>query len=193
MESVWRYEKQRYDLPDDKDYHRDIEKNEIFSYIFNEDTISKVLVDLMDNGLKINGGDTLGKTIVFAYNHNHAELIVKKFKELYPELGDDFCQLIDNYVNYAQSIIDKFEVRGKMPQIAVSVDMLDTGIDVPDILNLVFFKPVRSKIKFWQMVGRGTRLSEGIFDNGTDKEFFYIFAGAATSSSSARKRKATNP
>lgn len=175
MESIWKYEKLRKEIPDPEHYHRDIEKNEIFSYIFNEDTISKVLVDLMDKGQKINGGDTLGKTIIFAYNHNHAELIVKKFKQLYPALGDDFCQLIDNYVNYAQNIIDMFEVRGKLPQIAVSVDMLDTGIDVPDILNLVFFKPVRSKIKFWQMIGRGTRLSEGIFDDGSDKKFFYIF------------------
>ena len=175
MEGVWKYEKAKLDIPDAEDFHRNIERNEIFSYIFNEDTISKVLVDLMDNGLKINGGDTIGKTIIFAYNHDHAVLIVEKFKKLYPALGDDFCQLIDNYVNYAQSIIDTFEGRGKMPQIAVSVDMLDTGIDVPDILNLVFFKPVHSKIKFWQMIGRGTRLSEGIFDDGTDKQCFYIF------------------
>lgn len=175
MEGVWKYEKAKLDIPEWEDFHRNIEKNEIFSYIFNEDTISKVLIDLMDNGQKINGGDTIGKTIIFAYNHDHAVLIVEKFKELYPELGDDFCQLIDNYVKYAQNIIDTFEVRGKMPQIAVSVDMLDTGIDVPDILNLVFFKPVRSKIKFWQMIGRGTRLSEGIFDDGADKQCFYIF------------------
>lgn len=175
MEGVWEFEKAKLDLPDETDFHRDIERNEIFRYIFNEDTISKVIVDLMENGQKINGGDTIGKTIIFAYNHDHAVLIVEKFKKLYPALGDDFCQLIDNYVNYAQSIIDSFEVRGKLPQIAVSVDMLDTGIDVPDILNLVFFKPVHSKIKFWQMIGRGTRLSEGIFDDGTDKQCFYIF------------------
>lgn len=180
MESIWKYEKAKYDIPDDTEYSRDIESDEIFSYIFNQDTINKVLVDLMENGLKINGGDTIGKTIIFAYNHKHAELIVDRFKKLYPSLGDDICQLIDNYVNYAQNIIDTFSVRGKMPQIAVSVDMLDTGIDVPDILNLVFFKPVRSKIKFLQMIGRGTRLSEGIFDEGDTpeeraKKFFYIF------------------
>ena len=175
MEDVWEYEKERRELPPDEEYHRDIENNEIFKYIFNQDTIAKVLVDMMDKGQKVDGGDNIGKTIIFAYNHRHAELIVEMFKKMYPALGDDYCQLIDNYVNYAQSIIDNFEVRGKMPQIAVSVDMLDTGIDVPDILNLVFFKPVRSKIKFWQMIGRGTRLSEKIFDNGTDKEFFYIF------------------
>jgi len=180
MESIWQYEKAKLDVPDDTDYSRDIESNEIFSYIYNVDTVNKVLVDLMENGLKINGGDTIGKTIIFAHRHKHAELIVERFKTLYPSLGDDFCQLIDNQVNYAQSIIDSFEVRGKMPQIAVSVDMLDTGIDVPDILNLVFFKQVRSKIKFLQMIGRGTRLSEEIFDEGETpadraKKLFYIF------------------
>jgi len=180
MESIWKYEKAKLNIPDDELYRRNIEHDELFSYIFNQDTIDKVIIDLMDNGLKINGGDTIGKTIIFAYNHNHAVLIVERFKLLYPALGDDFCQLIDNTVNYAQSLIDTFEVRGKMPQIAVSVDMLDTGIDVPDILNLVFFKQVRSKIKFLQMIGRGTRLSEEIFDEGETpedraKKFFYIF------------------
>ena len=180
MESIWKYEKAKLNIPDEELYRRNIEHDELFSYIFNQDTIDKVIIDLMDNGLKINGGDTIGKTIIFAYNHNHAVLIVERFKHLYPALGDDFCQLIDNTVNYAQSLIDTFEVRGKMPQIAVSVDMLDTGIDVPDILNLVFFKQVRSKIKFLQMIGRGTRLSEEIFDEGETpedraKKFFYIF------------------
>jgi len=180
MESIWKYEKAKLNIPDEEIYRRNIEHDELFSYIFNQDTIDKVLVDLMENGLKINGGDTIGKTIIFAYNHHHAVQIVDRFHHLYPSLGDDFCQLIDNKVNYAQSIIDTFEVRGKMPQIAVSVDMLDTGIDVPDILNLVFFKQVRSKIKFLQMIGRGTRLSEEIFDEGKTaedraKKFFYIF------------------
>ncbi len=180
MESIWKYEKAKLNIPDDELYKRNIEHDELFSYIFNENTVDKVIIDLMENGLKVNGGDTIGKTIIFAYNHNHAVLIVDRFKLLYPALGDDFCQLIDNTVNYAQSLIDTFEVRGKMPQIAVSVDMLDTGIDVPDILNLVFFKQVRSKIKFLQMIGRGTRLSEEIFDEGETpedraKKFFYIF------------------
>ncbi len=180
MESIWKYEKAKLNIPDDELYRRNIEHDELFSYIFNQNTVDKVIIDLMENGLKVNGGDTIGKTIIFAYNHNHAVLIVDRFKLLYPALGDDFCQLIDNTVNYAQSLIDTFEVRGKMPQIAVSVDMLDTGIDVPDILNLVFFKQVRSKIKFLQMIGRGTRLSEEIFDEGETpedraKKFFYIF------------------
>lgn len=179
MEGIWQYEKAKKEIygggdPEQK-YHRDIQSKEIFKYIFNTDTIDKVLADLMTNGLRVNSGDTIGKTIIFAYNHQHADLIVQRFHLLYPGLGDDFCVLIDNYVNYAQSLINSFEVRGKLPQIAVSVDMLDTGIDVPDILNLVFFKPVHSHIKFNQMIGRGTRLSPNIFDIEDDKKEFYIF------------------
>ena len=179
MESIWQYEMAKKEIYDGGDpeqkHHRDIQSREIFKYIFNTDTIDKVLADLMTNGLRINSGDTLGKTIIFAYNHQHADLIVQRFHLLYPGLGDDFCVLIDNYVNYAQSLINNFEVRGKLPQIAVSVDMLDTGIDVPDILNLVFFKQVHSYIKFNQMIGRGTRLSPNIFDIEDDKKEFYIF------------------
>ena len=156
-------------------YHRDIQNNEIFSYIFNIDTIERVLQDLMENGLKVQSGERIGKTIIFAYNHRHAELIVERFNALYPEYGADFCALIDNYVTYSKDLIDKFEIRDGNPQIAVSVDMLDTGIDVPDVLNLVFFKIVKSKIKFMQMIGRGTRLSKDIFGVGEDKECFYIF------------------
>lgn len=175
LEQVWEYEKAKNALDPDAEYHRDIESNEIFKYIFNLDTIDKVLQDLMTNGLKIQSGDLLGKTIIFAYNHKHAVKIVERFYALYPELGPDFCVLIDNTVNYAQTLINNFEERNKLPQIAVSVDMLDTGIDVPDILNLVFFKKVYSYIKFWQMIGRGTRLSENVFGAGEDKKTFYIF------------------
>lgn len=175
LEQVWEYEKAKNALDPDAEYHRDIESNEIFKYIFNLDTIDKVLQDLMTNGLKIQSGDLLGKTIIFAYNHKHAVKIVERFYTLYPELGPDFCVLIDNTVNYAQTLINNFEERNKLPQIAVSVDMLDTGIDVPDILNLVFFKKVYSYIKFWQMIGRGTRLSGNVFRAGEDKKTFYIF------------------
>lgn len=174
MEAVWEYEKAKKAL-DEEEYKRDIDAGEIFKYIFNTDTVDKVLQDLMSAGLKVNGGDLIGKTIIFAFNHAHAELIVKRFRELYPQYGPDFCVLIDNYVKYTQNQIDNFEVRGKMPQIVVSVDMMDTGIDVPDVLNLVFFKRVKSKIKFMQMIGRGTRLSKDIFGIGKDKECFYIF------------------
>ena len=154
---------------------RDIDSHEIFTYIFNINTIDHVLQDLMENGLKVQSGERIGKTIIFAYNHRHAEMIVERFNTLYPEYGAEFCALIDNYVTYSKDLIDKFEIRDGNPQIAVSVDMLDTGIDVPDILNLVFFKVVKSKIKFMQMIGRGTRLSKDIFGAGKDKEFFYIF------------------
>ena len=166
MELVWEYEQIE---------GRDIANNEIFSYIFNQDTIDKVLQDLMENGLKVQSGERIGKSVIFAYNHRHAELIVQRFNILYPEYGASFCALIDNYVTYAHDLIDKFEIRDADPQIAVSVDMLDTGIDVPDILNLVFFKPVKSKIKYQQMIGRGTRLSKDIFGPGMNKEYFYIF------------------
>ena len=129
----------------------------------------------MKSGLKVENGEKLGKTIIFAYNHDHAQMIVDRFYELYPSFDAKFCQLVDYSVNYSQDIINNFKVRENMPQIAVSVDMLDTGVDVPDILNLVFFKPVYSSIKYIQMVGRGTRLSKEIFADGSDKQEFYIF------------------
>lgn len=197
MEAVWEYEQTRRALDNrtagepkvynhEAVYHkaaqeqptygyRDIMAEEIYSYIFNENTVDAVLQDLMESGLKVQSGERIGKTIIFAYNHRHAELIVKRFNILYPEYGAGFCALIDNYVTYSQDLIDKFEIRDGEPQIAVSVDMLDTGIDVPDILNLVFFKNVKSKIKFMQMIGRGTRLSKDIYGAGKDKDSFYIF------------------
>lgn len=175
FEEIWKYEKAKKALAPTEKYSRNIESSEIFTYIHNIDTIDKVLQDLMQNGLKVQNGERIGKSIIFAYRHDHAEMIVERFNALFPQYGSDFCALIDNRVTYAQDLINKFEVRDGMPQIAVSVDMLDTGIDVPDILNLVFFKPVHSKIKFWQMVGRGTRLSPDIFGPGKDKEYFNIF------------------
>ncbi|SHH43183.1 type I restriction enzyme, R subunit [Fibrobacter sp. UWH9] len=176
LERVWAYEETLQELdPNVNVRGRDIQSNEIFKYIYNEGTIDKVLQDLMENGLKVQSGERIGKSIIFAYNHKHAELIVQRFHHLYPEFGPEFCVLIDNYVTYSQDLIEKMEVRDNDPQIAVSVDMLDTGIDIPDVLNLVFFKMVKSKIKFMQMIGRGTRLSSNIFGAGKDKECFYIF------------------
>jgi len=183
LEQVWDYEETLQELgsgavPPEAGGNtrgRDIGSEEIFKYIYNEGTVDNVLQDLMKNGLKVQSGERIGKSIIFAYNHKHAELIVERFHKLYPEYGSDFSALIDNYVTYSQDLIDKFEVRDGNPQVAVSVDMLDTGIDVPDVLNLVFFKPVKSKIKFMQMIGRGTRLSEDIYGAGKDKECFYIF------------------
>lgn len=142
-------------------------------WIFNEDTILHVLHTLMEKGLKIDYGEKLGKTIIFARNHNHAEKILEIFNKEYPYLPD-FAKVIDNYTTYSQSAVDEFSDPKKMPQIAISVDMLDTGIDIPEILNLVFFKRVMSKAKFWQMIGRGTRLCPHLLD-GEDKKQFYIF------------------
>ena len=142
-------------------------------WIFNEDTIKEVLHVLMTNGLKIDYGNKIGKSIIFAKNPRHAEKIYEVFGKEYPHLVG-YAKVIDNYLNYAQSAIDEFSDPKKLPQIAISVDMLDTGIDVPEVLNLVFFKKVMSKAKFWQMIGRGTRLCPGLLD-GEDKKKFYIF------------------
>ena len=142
-------------------------------WVFNEDTIRKVLNTLMTDGLKIDYGSKIGKSIIFAKNHTHAEKILEIFNREYPHLYG-YAKVIDNYMTYAQSAIDEFSDPQKLPQIAISVDMLDTGIDVPEVLNLVFFKKVMSKAKFWQMIGRGTRRCPGLID-GKDKDKFYIF------------------
>ena len=150
-----------------------IESSALNSWVFNEDTIKKVFRTLFEHGIKINYGSMIGKTIIFAKNHLHAERIFEVFNKTYPELNG-YAKVIDNYTNYAQSAIDEFSEGNKLPQIAISVDMLDTGIDVPEVVNLVFFKKVMSKAKFWQMIGRGTRLCPGLID-GEDKSKFYIF------------------
>lgn len=170
---------------EDKEAYEDTFKNEngelpesisssaLNSWIFNEDTIKKALHILMTEGIRIQYGEKLGKTIIFAKNHDHAEKILEIFGKEYPGLPG-YAKVIDNYMTYAQNAIDEFSEPDKLPQIAISVDMLDTGIDVPEVLNLVFFKKVMSKAKFWQMIGRGTRLCPGLLD-GEDKQRFYIF------------------
>lgn len=171
-------EKEEYEntFADDEDnIPEEIDAAAINSWLFNRDTIKKLLELLMEKGLKVEGGDKLGKTIIFARNHRHAERIVEIFNELYPEYKGEFAKLIDNQVKYNENLIEHFSIKDDFPQIAVSVDMLDTGVDVPEILNLVFFKPVKSKIKFWQMIGRGTRLCKDLFGVGQDKKEFYIF------------------
>ena len=150
-----------------------INSSALNSWVFNEDTIRQVLHILMTEGLRVDYGQKLGKSIIFAKNHEHAERIRDIFYKEYPHLPG-YAMVIDNYTKFAQSAIDEFSDPEKLPQIAISVDMLDTGIDVPEILNLVFFKKVLSKAKFWQMIGRGTRLCSGLLD-GKDKEKFYIF------------------
>ena len=152
-----------------------VEAAALNAWLFNEDTVDKVLAHLMENGLQVKGGDRIGKTIIFAKNQNHAEFIVERFDVNYPQYRGSFTRAIHHGVNYAQTLIDDFSIPEKTPHIAISVDMLDTGIDVPEVVNLVFFKPVYSKTKFWQMIGRGTRLRPDLFGPGENKSCFYVF------------------
>jgi type I restriction enzyme, R subunit len=151
-----------------------IEPAALNAWLFNKDTVDKVLADLMTRGQTVAGGDRLGKTIIFAKNQAHAQFIVERFDTNFPHLKGAFARGIYHSVPYAQTLIDDFSNADKAPHIAISVDMLDTGIDVPEVVNLVFFKMVRSKTKFWQMVGRGTRLRPDLFGPGQDKANFYI-------------------
>ena len=152
-----------------------VEAAAVNKWLFNKDTVDKVWEHLMTRGAKVAEGDRLGKTIIFAKNHDHAVFIADRFDFNYPQYKGAFARVIDFQVEYAQSLMDNFSNSEKSPHIAISVDMLDTGIDIPEVLNLVFFKLVRSKTKFWQMVGRGTRLRPNLFGPGRDKQFFYIF------------------
>lgn len=152
-----------------------IDAGALNKWLFNTDTVDKVLAHLMTKGKKVAAGDRLGKTIIFAKNNAHAEFIAERFNVNYPHYKGHFARVVTYKTEYAQSLIDDFSNKEKAPHIAVSVDMLDTGIDVPEVVNLVFFKVVRSKTKFWQMVGRGTRLCPDLFGPGEHKKFFYIF------------------
>ncbi len=155
----------------------EIESNALNNWLFNSDTVDKVLGWLMTNGLKTEGGDQLGKTIIFARNHKHALFIEERFNKNFPEYSGKFLRVIDNYEPKAQDLLESFCLPHEEidPQIAVSVDMMDTGIDAPRVVNLVFFKPVKSATKYWQMIGRGTRLCPGLFGPGMDKKYFLIF------------------
>lgn len=152
-----------------------ITSSEMNKFVFNINTIDTVIRDLMEHGIKIEGGDKIGKSIIFAANQNHANKIKERFDILYPEYKGKIAEVITFNTKYVQNAIDRFSKTDSYPQIAISVDMLDTGIDVPDIVNLVFFKKVRSKAKFWQMIGRGTRLRTDLFGPGDDKKGFLIF------------------
>ena len=153
----------------------EVSAEELNKWLFNIDTVDKVLEVLMTKGQRVAGGDRLGKTIIFAKNNPHAEFIEQRFNANYPEHKGHFARVVTYKTEYAQSIIDDFSKKEKMPHIAISVDMLDTGIDVPEVVNLVFFKMVRSKTKFWQMLGRGTRLCKDLFGPGEHKQNFFVF------------------
>lgn len=144
-------------------------------WLFNADTVDKVLAHLLTRGHHVAGGDRLGKTIIFAASNDHAEFVAERFNINYPEYKGEFARVVTYKTEYAQSLIDDFSKKDKAPHIAISVDMLDTGIDVPEVVNLVFFKIVRSRTKFWQMVGRGTRLCPDLFGPDKHKAGFYLF------------------
>ncbi len=169
-------EKEEYEelfADDDGNVPESIEESHINRTIFNKDTIKKALQILLKQGLYINEGNSLGKTIIFARNHKHAVLILEIFRKTFPNLLD-YCLLIDNHVEYHSSLVHQFATGQHKARIAISVDMLDTGVDIPDCLNLVFFKPVKSYSKFIQMIGRGTRLWQNPV-NGEKKTHFLIF------------------
>ncbi|WP_290886836.1 DEAD/DEAH box helicase family protein [Arenimonas sp.] len=162
------------DWSDDGTIPDEIDPAELNQWLFNVDTVDKVLEVLMTKGHRVAGGDRLGKTIVFAKNNDHADFIAERFNANYPEYKGHFARVITYKTEYAQSLIDDFSKKEKAPHLAISVDMLDTGIDVPEVVNLVFFKVVRSKTKFWQMVGRGTRLCQDLYGPGQHKKDFVI-------------------
>lgn len=168
-------EKEQYEETFDDEEGEAISNTAINQWLFNQNTIDHVLIELMEKGIKVEGGDKLGKTIIFANNSKHAKSIVERFNHLFPQYMGQFAQQIDYQTRYVQTLIEDFSTKDKLPQIAVSVDMLDTGVDIPEVVNLVFFKKVRSKSKFWQMIGRGTRLCPDLFGIGSDKEYFLIF------------------
>ncbi|MEO6563651.1 MAG: DEAD/DEAH box helicase family protein [Nitrosospira sp.] len=153
----------------------DYDDNEVDRAVFNKDTNRAILRNLMEHGLRNASGSHPGKTIVFARNHNHAALLAEVFDEMYPQYGGQFCRVIDNYDVRAEQLIDDFKNPKNALTIAISVDMLDTGIDVPEVVNLVFAKPVKSYVKFWQMIGRGTRLCTNLYGPDRDKSGFRIF------------------
>lgn len=168
-------EREQYEDTFDEEQGQEISNSAVNQWLFNHSTIDQVLNDLMEKGIKVEGGDKLGKTIIFANNSKHAKHIVERFNHIYPHYNGKFAAQVDYQVDYVESIIEDFSTKDKLPQIAVSVDMLDTGVDIPEVVNLVFFKKVRSKSKFWQMIGRGTRLCPNLFGVGQDKEHFLIF------------------
>lgn len=154
----------------------DFSANQIDEAVKNKDTNRIILRNLMEKGIRDVDGQLPGKSIVFARNIKHAELLAGLFSELYPQLGANFCRVIHSKYERAEELIDDFKSTDENSvRIAISVDMLDTGIDVPEVVNLVFAKPVKSKVKFWQMIGRGTRLSENLYGPGKHKTHFLIF------------------
>ena len=150
----------------------DFDKNALEEFVSNKDTNRKILQNLMENGIKVK--DEIGKSIIFAKNKNHATLLLKLFDEMYPQYNGSLAAIIHSDIKNKDDVLKRFKEEDR-PKIAISVDMLDTGVDVPEVVNLVFAKPIYSKVKFLQMIGRGTRLCPNLFGEGEDKQHFYIF------------------
>lgn len=155
-------------------------RNDINKYVFNEDTVDKMLEVLVTLGHRVEGGDRLGKTIIFAKSSEHARFIEARYNANYPQGAGRTARVITHKETYRQSLIEEFSNPAREPDIAISVDMLDTGIDVPEVVNLVFAKAVFSRTKFWQMIGRGTRLRPALFgpdetDHEQAKKDFRVF------------------
>lgn len=167
-------EEQRQQVDEEGYNGEDIEyeKDALEKKVTNKDTNRYILRTLMDNGIKV--GDHLGKTIIFAKSKGHANLLDSLFNELYPQYKGKMTAVIYSGIKDKERLIEDFK-NENFPRIAISVDLLDTGIDVPGIVNLVFAKPIYSKVKFWQMIGRGTRRCDNLFGDGEDKSEFVIF------------------
>jgi type I restriction enzyme R subunit len=172
-------DEQRRQLEEDEELPEEIEfeQPQVDKIVYNKDTNRHILRNLMDNGIRVADGSRLGKTIIFARSMKHARLLEELFNEMYPQYGGNFCHAILSDDSRAESLIDDLKGNGTNPDlaIAISVDMLDTGVDIPELVNLVFAKPVYSYVKFWQMIGRGTRLCSNLFGPGQDKTHFQIF------------------
>lgn len=163
------------DLGEEQAKKTTIAGKDIGRKIFSESTDRIILENLINNGIKDETGSLVGKTIVFAQRQDHAEHLEKLFCKLYPQYGTKVCKVIHNAIPHVESLIKEFKKPNNEFRIAISVDMLDTGIDVPEVVNLVFAKPVKSFVKFWQMIGRGTRLRPNLFGPGKNKTEFLIF------------------
>ena len=163
------------DLGEEEARQTTIAGKDIGRKIFSEDTDRIILENLINNGIRDETGSLVGKTIIFAQRQDHAEHLEKMFCKLYPQYGSKVCKVIHNAIPHVESLIKEFKKPDNDFRIAISVDMLDTGIDVPEVVNLVFAKPVKSWVKFWQMIGRGTRLRPNLFGPGKHKTEFLIF------------------
>lgn len=158
-----------------------IEAEKINNYVFNASTVDLMLQELMQNGVKTQGGDRLGKTIIFTPNKRCAAFVVKRFDALYPQYRGEFARRIVCGEAGVDELLKNFKREDRAPFIATTVDMLETGVDVPECVNLVFFKRIRSKVKFWQALGRGTRrcdkleLIDGCDGAYVGKRRFYVF------------------